>query len=270
MSSMRLTCILLAAGMLGAGAISVACTQQTAAAPSQGGDDDDDDTTDDDDDTAAGKVDGGGSSSGSSSSSSSSSSGGAPVDSGPPPKSALTFFVSSVAGGTGGNLGGLTGADKKCQDLATAVQAGDHKWAAFLSAQGTNAKDRIGKGPWKNQKGEVVATDVESLLSTQNGLKDSLFIDEKGAVVPAEGRYVLTGSLANGTPNGNKTCQNWASNQQNQTASFGDTTPSANPNIGANWAFAKNNAINGNTSNCTAQGLTNAKSQGRIFCFATD
>lgn len=271
MLSMRLTCILALAGAFGFSAATVACTQQTAASPNTGDDDDDtegdDDTAGDDDDD---KADGG-SSSGSVISSSSSSSSGAPVDAGPPPKSKMTFFITSVPAGTGGNLGGLDGADKKCQELATAVQGGDHTWKAYLGAQNpvTNPKDRIGKGPWQNQKGVVVATDLVSLLDIQKQLSDTVFVDEKGGAIPAEGRYILTGSLADGTPTQNN-CQNWTSAAQNANARYGDTTPGSNPNAGANWAFAKAAPGNNNNSNCTTDGMKAVKSQGRIACFATD
>lgn len=266
MLSMRLTCTLVLSGILGVGVVSVACTQQSAASPGLGerGDgDDDDDSADDDDDTAS-TADSG------STTSSSSSGSTEPVDSGPPPKSALTFFVTSVPAGDGGNLGGLDGADKKCLELATAVQAGDHTWAAFLSVTGTNAKDRIGPGPWKNQKGEVVATDVASLFDSLHPLADSLFVDEKGGTVPEDGRFILTGTKEDGTPNGKQNCNGWASNDKGQSTSFGDTASSTNPVIGANWAFAKNNPVNNNTSNCTTQQLNQRKSQGRVFCFAKD
>lgn len=269
MLSMRLTCILALAGLFGFGVATVACTQQVAATPSKG--DDDDSAADDDDDTTTTKKDGGSSSG----STSSSSSGGSilPVDSGPPPKSALTFFITSTPASAdgSGNLGGLDGADKKCQDLATAVKAGDHKWAAFLGSQTptVNPKDRIGKGPWKNQKGEVVAADVPSLFGTTTQLADSLFIDEKGAAIPTTGRFILTGSLGDGTAAQNN-CKNWTDATQNAAARFGDTTPSANPVLGANWAFANKNPVNNNNSNCTAAGLKAAKSEARIACFATD
>lgn len=274
MLSMRLTCILALAGAFGFGVATVACTQQAAATPERGDDDDsagDDDTSDDDDSTT--KKDAA-SSSGSTTTSSSSSGSILPVDSGPPPKSAMTFFITSTpaSAGADGNLGGLDGADKKCLELATAAKAGDHTWKAFLSITGTNAKDRIGKGPWKNQKGEVVAADIDSLLdSTLHPVADSVFVDEKGAVVPPTGRLILTGSLANGTPNLNRNCNGWTSNQNNQAAGYGDTTPIQNPNAGANWAFAKGLGANNNSSsNCTAAGIKASKSEARIACFATD
>ena len=182
----------------------------------------------------------------------------------------MTFFVTSAPAGNGGNLGGLAGADKKCQDLATAVNAGDHKWAAYLGIKGTNPKDRIGKGPWQNQKGVVIATDVTSLLDIQHQVPDADFLDEKGNAVPATGRYILTGSLPDGTPTQNN-CNGWTDNTKNAAARFGDTTPSANPVLGANWAFAKGATINGNgNSNCTTQSFNNNKSEGRVACFATD
>ena len=73
----------------------------------------------------------------------------------------MSFFVTSTPIGKGGNLGGLAGADAHCQTLATAAGAGNRTWRAYLSTQGAgavNARDRIGKGPWVNVKGQSVAT----------------------------------------------------------------------------------------------------------------
>ncbi|MET0520336.1 MAG: hypothetical protein ABW005_16060, partial [Burkholderiaceae bacterium] len=81
-------------------------------------------------------------------------------------KSGMSFFVTSAGPGNGGNLGGLAGADQQCQMLAANVGAGGRKWRAYLSTQpttsqpGVNARDRIGRGPWQNAKGVVVATDL--------------------------------------------------------------------------------------------------------------
>jgi hypothetical protein len=72
---------------------------------------------------------------------------------GPARRTPMTFFVTSVPIGDGGNLGGLAGADVHCQTLATAVGAGDRTWHAYLSTQARpgkpaiNARDRIGTGP---------------------------------------------------------------------------------------------------------------------------
>src|SRR5688572_31683190 len=78
----------------------------------------------------------------------------------------MTFFVTSAGPGNGANLGGLAGADKHCQTLAAAAGAGNRTWRAYLSASGppaVNAKDRIGKGPWMNVKGVVIAKSVADL-----------------------------------------------------------------------------------------------------------
>ena len=90
----------------------------------------------------------------------------------PPGPQNMTFFVTSVGPGKGGDLGGLEGADRHCQALATAAGAGARTWHAYLSTQApklddpnfVNARDRIGSGPWHNAKGELIARNVEELL----------------------------------------------------------------------------------------------------------
>lgn len=78
----------------------------------------------------------------------------------------LSFFVTSVGSGDqGGNLGGLEGADARCQQLADAVGAGSKTWRAYLSTSTVDARDRIGAGPWYNANGDQVAADVDSLHS---------------------------------------------------------------------------------------------------------
>ena len=103
---------------------------------------------------------------------------------------------------------------------------------------------------------------------TEGNLAEVL-IDEKGAPVPIEGRFILTGTKLDGSPTG-KSCNDWASADKNANTSFGDADPGKNQTLGSGWNFARQNATNNNTSNCTTAGLTDAKSQGRIFCFATD
>src|SRR5262245_54837635 len=49
----------------------------------------------------------------------------------------MSFFVTSVGLGKGGDLGGLAGADRHCQSLAQAVGAGSKTWRAYLSTQGS-------------------------------------------------------------------------------------------------------------------------------------
>ncbi len=139
----------------------------------------------------------------------------------------MTFFITSTPIGNGGNLGGLAGADNQCQTLAQAAGAGAKTWRAYLSTQAAdgqpavNARDRIGKGPWTNAKGAVVAKDVADLHGT-NALTKQSALSEKGEVINGGGdkpnrHDVLTGSQPDGTAfaaGDDKTCRNWTSSTQ--------------------------------------------------------
>jgi len=116
------------------------------------------------------------------------------------PAKALTFFVTSEGVGKGADLGGLAGADAHCQRLATVVGAGNKTWRAYLSTQtidgqpAVNARDRIGKGPWYNVKGVVVAKDIASLHGDTldiarlgNNLSRTTALTEKGESVKGAG-----------------------------------------------------------------------------------
>src|SRR6202142_2294416 len=135
-----------------------------------------------------------------------------------------SFFVTSMGIGNGANLGGLAGADNYCQTLAQAAGAGAKTWRAYLSTQAAdgapvvNARDRIGKGPWQNAKGVVIAKDVAELHGA-NGLTKQTALSEKGDVINGRGdtpnrHDALTGSQPAGTafPAGeDRTCKNCTS-----------------------------------------------------------
>src|ERR1700731_3837297 len=105
----------------------------------------------------------------------------------------MTFFVTSVGGGKGGDLGGLAGADAHCQELAASVGAGSKTWRAYLSTnQGNpggavNARDRIGQGPWQNFKGIVIAKDPDDLHSANNNLNQQTALTERGQMISGFG-----------------------------------------------------------------------------------
>ena len=111
----------------------------------------------------------------------------------PDPK-AMTFFVTSSNPGKGGDLGGLEGADRHCQALATQAGSTGRVWRAYLSTQApalgdrgfVNARDRIGPGPWQNARGVVVARNVEHLHGPDNNLTKATALDENGR--PVNGR----------------------------------------------------------------------------------
>jgi hypothetical protein len=135
----------------------------------------------------------------------------------------MSFFVTSTGKGNGADLGGLAGADAHCQALARAAGSKYTNWRAYLSTTlpggdaGVNARDRIGKGPWYNAKGVLVARDVADLHSGHNNLTKQTALTEKGAVVLGLGdsvnmHDVLTGSDPDGnysTAGGDTTCGNW-------------------------------------------------------------
>jgi hypothetical protein len=137
----------------------------------------------------------------------------------PAQQASMTFFTTSAGPGKGADLGGLAGADKLCQTLASAVGAGNRTWRAYLSTQGqgsVNARDRIGPGPWQNAKGVVIAKSVDELHGANNLTKQTA-LNEKGEMVNGRGdspnrHDILTGSTPDGrAPAGeaDMTCGNW-------------------------------------------------------------
>jgi len=135
----------------------------------------------------------------------------------------MTFFVTSAGKGSGADLGGLDGADAHCTALAKAAGAKAANWRAYLSTTmpggdaGVNARDRIGKGPWRNAKGVVVAKNVSDLHSSKSNVNKQTALTEKGEMVTGSGdtpnqHDILTGSDPAGmysTAGGDTTCGNW-------------------------------------------------------------
>ena len=139
-------------------------------------------------------------------------------------QSSMTFFVTSEGKGNGADLGGLEGADAHCKALASAAGAKATNWRAYLSTTlpggdaGADARSRIGKGPWRNAKGVVVAKSLADLHSTQVNINKETALTEKGEKVNGRGdtpnmHDILTGSDPAGmfsTAGGDTTCGNWA------------------------------------------------------------
>ena len=140
-------------------------------------------------------------------------------------KSVMTFFVTSRGLGKGGDLGGLAGADAHCQALAQAEGAGDHTWRAYLSTSArdgqsaVNARDRIGKGPWYNAEGLLIAATLDELHSDKNRINKETAVTERLDPVNGVGddpnvHDVLTGSRPDGTAYAageDLACRNWTS-----------------------------------------------------------
>ena len=187
----------------------------------------------------------------------------------------MTFFVTSVPIGNGGNLGGLAGADAHCQMLAQAAGAGNRTWRAYLSTQGAgavNARDRIGTGPWHNAKGVQVAANVADLHGDNERDRNYLFketaIDEKGNPVAGRGDQprnqhdMLTGSTSLGRafPAGtDRTCNNWTS------SSTGNAMVGHHDRSGGNTTSW--NAAHPSRS-CSQPDLVATGGNGLFYCFA--
>jgi hypothetical protein len=188
----------------------------------------------------------------------------------------MTFFVTSVGSGKGADLGGLEGADRHCQTLAAAAGS-TRQWRAYLSTQGqgaVNARDRIGRGPWRNSRGEVIAKDVEELHGTNNLTKQTA-LTEKGEVVKGRGdtpnqHDLLTGSQADGrafTGGEDMTCGNWTLSGQEGGAMLGH-----HDRIGpTEEAWAKSwNSSHRSRGGCSQEALRGTGGAGLFMCFATN
>jgi hypothetical protein len=189
----------------------------------------------------------------------------------------MSFFVTSAGPGNGANLGGLAGADKQCQTLAAAAGAGNRTWRAYLSAAAAagqpavNAKDRIGKGPWMNAKGVVVAKSVEDLHSDANNIKKDTALTEKGTVVNGVGdtpnqHDILTGSQADGTlQTGEAPCGNWTSASEGTgSANLGHVDRTGRGATGSSWNAAHP------SRGCSQQNLVQTGGNGYLYCFAAN
>jgi hypothetical protein len=198
---------------------------------------------------------------------------------------APSFFITSAGSGSkGGDLGGLAGADAQCQRLATAVGWGGKTWRAYLSTPPTfpsgstpavaavHARDRIGKGPWYNAKGMLIARDVDHLHNGNNIGKDTA-LDERGNVIKGRGdtpneHDILTGTRSDGTafaPQTDTTCKSWRSSTDGSAiVGHHDRTGPTGDNWAKSWNFSHQSA------GCTQEALVRTGGAGRFYCFASN
>ena len=206
--------------------------------------------------------------------------GGDRIGAGAQAQNAMTFFITSAGPGKGGDLGGLDGADRHCQTLAQAAGAGGKTWRAYLSTQGAgavNAKDRIGRGPWQNAKGTVIAKDVADLHGATTTSTSRHALSEKGEPINGRGdtpnrHDILTGSQPDGTAFAgadDRTCGNWTKsgagaamvghhdrmglNEEPPAKSWNSSHPSRGPGGG-----------------CAQTDLRGTGGDGLFYCFATN
>jgi hypothetical protein len=199
-------------------------------------------------------------------------------------QNAMTFFITSNGPGNGGNLGGLAGADAHCARLAEAAGTTGKTWRAYLSTQGANAvnaKDRIGRGPWQNAKGQMIAKDVAELHSAANPINKQTGLSEKGEPINGRGdtpnrHDILTGSQEDGTAfaaGDDRTCNNWTSST-NGAAMVGhhdrqglrDDAPSKSWNT-SHPSRGPQTAPN---EGCAQASLRGTGGDGLFYCFASN
>jgi hypothetical protein len=194
-----------------------------------------------------------------------------------------SFFLTSNGPGKGGDLGGVAGADRHCQSLAQAAGAGAKTWRAYLSAQAAdgqaavNAKDRIGKGPWQNAKGVVVAKDVADLHGAGNNLSKQTALSEKGEVINGRGdtpnrHDVLTGSQPDGTAfagTDDRTCKNWTSSTQG-AAMVGHSDRMGLRDDDASKSWNSSHPSRGPDGGCSQADLKSTGGDGLFYCFAAN
>jgi len=196
------------------------------------------------------------------------------------PPQPMSFFVTSAGSGKGADLGGIAGADRICQTLATA--AGSSKtWHAYLSAAAANgqaavnARDRIGAGPWFNAKGARIAQNVGDLHGDTleqarrgNNIQKPTALTEKGEVVNGVGdtpnqHDMITGSQLDGTAftdGADHTCSNYTSSATTGTVQLGHHDRTGGGNISWNSTHP--------SRGCSQENLVATGGAGRFYCFA--
>jgi hypothetical protein len=192
--------------------------------------------------------------------------------------SGMTFFLATNPG-KGADLGGLTGADARCQALAKEANAGGKTWRAYLSTTSAdgkaavNARDRIGNGPWRNAKGVVVAKDVEELHANPKINFDTA-LTAKGEQVNSrrlKPNYhdILTGSQGDGrafpADKGDTTCRNWTSGGEG-SAFVGHHDREGLRDDAASKSWNSSHPSRG----CSLEALNGTGGNGYFYCFAAN
>jgi len=189
----------------------------------------------------------------------------------------MTFFVTSAGKGKGADLGGLEGADAHCNALAKAAGSKRTDWKAYLSTTapggdaGVSARDRIGKGPWRNARGVVVAKNLSDLHSEKANINKATALSEKGEPIKGRGdkpneHDVLTGSDPAGrfsTAGGDTTCGNWTkSGEGSAIVGHHDRT-----GLKDTWHMKSWNSSHGSRG-CSQENLVSTGGAGYFYCFA--
>jgi hypothetical protein len=199
----------------------------------------------------------------------------------------MSFFVTSRGSGSGGDFGGIAGADALCTQLASEAspELGNKTWRAYLSTASEDARDRIGAGPWRNAAGVIIANSLEQLHDQgptgEGGSLDptwplntpTIALDERGNPVANDGgtrHDIITGSNADGTVSASGTCSDWTSQQgttrngHSDRVRFMQNVPSWNSSHDTGCGEPAPGA------NFQAGTVSQGGGRGAIYCFAID
>ncbi len=152
-------------------------------------------------------------------------------------------FVSSA--GYNGDLGGLAGADAKCNAMAQAANLGGN-WVAWLSNSSTDAIDRItGAGPWYlvnrativfNNKANLTTAPIVPVDGNENG-GPALKFDHYWTGTDVGGKKAASGH----------NCSNWTSSDAKQTGQRGavaNLSTGSGTTVANVWTFSDDGACN--------------------------
>src|SRR5690606_29791808 len=161
--------------------------------------------------------------------------------------------------------------------------AGDRTWRAYLSAEASgssapvNARDRIGRGPWYNAQGVMIAANVDQLHNpAANNITKQTALTEHGDMANGVGdtpnqHDILTGSFDDGTLYIEKdvrsaTCLNWTDGGQTSAvfARVGHHDRQGGGAAPTSWNSSHN------TRGCSLEILRSTGGDGRFYCFAAD
>ena len=153
---------------------------------------------------------------------------------------------------------------------------------ASTQAQGgqaaVNAKDRVGRGPWQNAKGQVIAKDVNDLHSASVNLTKTTALDEKGNPIPGRSspppnkHDALTGTQMNGTafgPGEDRTCGNWTSSSRG-SAMLGHIDREGLSDTVEAKSWNASHPSRGPDGGCSQNDLKSTGGDGLFYCFAAN
>ena len=177
-----------------------------------------------------------------------------------------------------GDLGTAEADLTEAERLAESVGQGNRFWRAYLSVerdasnnnQSTNARDRIGTGPWHNANGVLIAGNIGELHARSGDA--NLFVDERGQRIngqwtgsPSPNQHdILTGSNADGTLLRSFTCADWTSSAATDVAQVGHSD-GMGPGQSTAGSLASWNSAHAN-QNCADTAPRGGG--GRFYCFA--